>query len=123
MATRKLNLDEQIIEDPLELTVEGKVYLIPTVTVEYVMRLQQASETVSGTAATETLLEMLAPLGVPREQIMAWSYRKALMAATEIAQHFTSLPEMMASPGAKEIPSSGQTPLPSSSTPPVEPTP
>ena len=101
---RKVNLDETLIEEPLELTVGGKTYMIPTVSVDYVMRLQGASEAVSGTAATEALIEMLSPLGVPRDELLKWSYRKALAAATEIAQHFTSLPGTATPPGAEATP-------------------
>jgi len=116
---RKVNLDETLIEEPLELTVGGKTYMIPTVSVDYVMRLQGASEAVSGTAATEALIEMLSPLGVPRDELLSWSYRKALAAAREIAEHFTSLPGTATPPGAEGTPNSnGQTPsLPSSTVP------
>ena len=113
---RKVDLDATLIEEVLELTVGGKTYPIPTVSVDYVMRLQQASESGSGTAVTETLIEMLSPLGVPREELLQWSYRKALAAAREIAEHFTSLPGTATPPGAEGTPNSnGQTPsLPSS---------
>ena len=120
---RKVDLDATLIEEPLELTVGGTTYTIPTVSVDYVMRLQQASESGSGTAATETLIEMLSPLGVPRDELLKWSYRKALAAATEIAQHFTSLPGTATTPGAGGAPNSnGPTPSPLSSTPQDAPT-
>jgi len=117
---RKIDLDKTLVEEPLELTIGGDVYTIPYVSVDYVMRLQGASESVSGSAATEALIEMLSPLGVPRDKLLAWSYQKALAAATEIAQHFTSLPATRTEtpPGVEEEPSSsGPTPSPSSSTP------
>ena len=120
---RKVNLDKMLIEEPLELTVGGTTYAIPMVSVDYVIRLQQASESGSGTAATETLIEMLSPLGVPREEFLKWSYRKALAAATEIAQHFTSLPATATPPGAGATPNSnGPTPSQPSSTPQGAPT-
>jgi len=93
------------------------------VSVDYVMRLQGASEAVSGTAATEALIEMLSPLGVPRDELLNWSYRKALAAAREIAEHFTSLPGTATPPGAEGTPNSnGPTPSSPSSTVPDVPT-
>ena len=123
MSVKRVNVDESVIEEALELTVGGKTCMIPSVSVGYVMDLQQASESGSGTAATETLIKMLSPLGVPRDAVLLLSYRKALGAAREIAEHFTSLPGTATPPGAEGTPNSnGPTPSSPSSTVPDVPT-
>jgi len=89
---KKVNLDE-LLDEPLELTIGGKAYLIETIPVEYALRLEALQEGASTENPMKVLREMLKPLGVPDDVLDKMDARKALAAAYLIGTHFTGLPE------------------------------
>jgi len=92
MAGKQINLDE-LCDDPLELTIGGVVYKIESLTVDFAIRLGNATENPPAGGPLALLLEVLTPLGADEATILAMDSRKALAAAFVITSHFTQLPE------------------------------
>jgi len=88
---RKIDVDAMIAADPLDLIVGGETHRIENLNVGSVLDLQEAAESGSGAQATKALLAILEPLGIPRDELLKWSYRRVLVAVKAIGEHFTTL--------------------------------
>ena len=91
MPVRVVDLDE-LLDDPLQLTIGGITYTIPFLSVEFAIRLGNVGENPQEGGSTAMLLEILEPLGADKATILAMDARKALAAAYVIMSHFTTLP-------------------------------
>jgi len=92
MPVKTVDLDA-LLDDPLELIIGGTTYRIETLTVEFAIRLSNATSTPSDEGPLALLLEVLTPLGVEPDVIKTMDARKALAAAFLVMSHFSTLPE------------------------------
>ena len=88
---RKVDVDAMFSEEALELTVGGTTYTVESLSADCILRLQEAIEQRTPTGAIEGLFAILGSLGLSREEIGNWDFRRVLVVAKELVDHFTSV--------------------------------